>query len=144
MEKVWDLYIPNKEGKVSLYRLELLYDAVRFTRISIFHRRVEETKKTDKITKTYAYGFDYGSGNLMSVSVHKGDFTNPRFCWADSRDAQFDGDEIPGTHYLRAKGYVQKIRDFLVDEKEKSSTYKEKDKIDRFLSPLEKVLEDEE
>lgn len=143
MPELFDLHIPNKEGRKALFRLELLIRGIGPSQISIYHRRVEKDKsQKDKfMVKTYAFCFAYGSGKLTYASSHKGDFTKPNFRWSDSRDKEFEGDDIPGDSYLQALGYVRKICGYLREEKEKVSTYKERDKCERFLSPLERMLD---
>jgi len=145
MPESWDLFIPNKEGKKALYRLEILMGSIAPTTISIYHRRVVQKKKKNRAgtsfaSETYAFCFEYRSGNLVYVSLHNGDFANPHFRWADTRDKQFEGDNIPSTFYPQALGYIEKICDYLREKKEKAVTYKEKEKCERFLSPLERIL----
>lgn len=138
-----DVYVPNKEGKKALYRLELLLGNTGPTQISIYHRRTEERKtKTAMIrsVKTYGFGFDCGTGILTYASIHTGDFTEPQFRWAETREEEYEEEKIPGVCYLQAIRYVERIYGSLTEEKEKSTTYKEKDKYARFLSPLERIL----
>lgn len=140
MPESLDLLIANKEGKKALYRLELLAGSAGLTTISIYHRRVEGKDRNKLVVKSYGFCFNHDSRELVYVSVHRGDFTNPHFRWSDTRDEQFEGEDIPGTFYMQALGYLEKICDYLREEKENAATCKEKDKYERFLSPLEKML----
>ena len=145
MPESWDLFIPNKEGKKTHYRLEILMGSIAPTTISIYHLRVVQKQKKSgtgviSAPETYAFCFEYQTGKLVYVSLHAGNFANPHFRWADTRDKQFEGDDIPGTFYLQALGYVEKICDYLQEEKENAASYKEREKCERFLSPLERML----
>ncbi|HLC77561.1 MAG TPA: hypothetical protein VJH92_00360 [Candidatus Nanoarchaeia archaeon] len=143
MPDIFDLYIPNKDGKKSLYRLELLGDGIGSTILSLYHRRIEERKaKSGKVrqVRTYGFCFECETGKLTYASVHTGDFTKPHFRWLDSREEQFEAEKIPGVCYIQAVRYVERVCAFLDDEKEKASTYKERDRCELFLSPLEKIL----
>ncbi len=144
MPEILDLHIPNKEGKKSLYRLEILGGGVGVTIFSLYHRRVEEKKaksgEAKKQIRTYGFCFECTTGKLAYASIHAGDFTRAGFRWSDSREEQFEDEKIPGVIYLQAVKYAERVYDFLEEEQEKASTYKEKERYDRFLSPLEKIL----
>ncbi|MEK6939531.1 MAG: hypothetical protein AABX31_02280 [Nanoarchaeota archaeon] len=145
MPETLDLQIPNKEGsRKALYRLELLRGDITPTQLSIYHLRIEEKKTKAAMVrqvKTYGFCFECGTGKLTYVSIHKGDFTKPSFRWFDTRDEQFEEEQIPGVVYLQAIKYAELAYAFLQDEEEKASTYKEKERYGRFLSPLETILD---
>ena len=91
--------------------------------------------------KSYAYCFEYSAGKLEYFSLHDGDFTEEGFRWSEQRELQFEERNIPDSYHLQALGHVEKILNHLLTEKEKAVTYEKRDKCERFLSPLERILE---
>ncbi len=144
MRGILDFYISNKEDKNAPYRLELLTGGeVGYKTLSLFHCRTEERGNKRRIVrkvKTYGFCFECGTGKLTYASVHTGDFTEPDFRWLETREREYEEDNIPGECYLQGVNYAEKVFNFLKDKKENASTYKEKDRFDLFLSPLEKIL----
>ncbi len=141
MPKILDLNIPNKENKTSPYRLELLVCGAKT--LSLYHCRTEKRMKKRGImreVKTYGFCFECGTGKLTYASVHAGDFTEPDFRWLGTRKREYEDDNIPGECYLQGIKYAEKVFNFLKDKKENASTYKERDRLDLFLSPLEQIL----
>ena len=141
MPEILDIDIPNKEDKTSPYRLELLIGGVKT--LSLYHCRTEERMNKWGVVrkvKTYGFCFECGTGKLTYASIHAGDFTEPDFRWLETRKREYEVDEIPGECYLQGIRYAERVFKELRKKKENASTYKEKDRFDLFLSPLEKIL----
>jgi len=144
MPEIENLLIPNKEGKESPYRLEILVAGSVPTTFSLYYRRVEEKKNNQTIvrsTKTYAFCFNHPTGRMIYSSLHRGDFTNPQFRWSENREVQFEENMIPGDYYLKARGAVKKAYEFLIVKKKDALSWKERDRYDLFLTPLKKILD---
>lgn len=143
MPEKWDLYIPNREGKISHFRLEILIGSIHPTMLSMYYMRTEQRTVDTGFRKqvmSYAFCFEYTSGNLVYVSFHNGNFSDCQFRWAESREEQYEHD-IPHLWSLQAIGSAKKVCNHLHTEKERVVTAKEKDKCDRFAAPLETFLE---
>ncbi|MEK6905380.1 MAG: hypothetical protein AABX24_03175 [Nanoarchaeota archaeon] len=141
MPEILDINIPNKGDKTSPYRLELLVGGVKM--LSLYHCRTEDRMNKWGVVrkvKTYGFCFECGTGKLNYASIHAGDFTKPDFRWLDTRKKEYEEDNIPGECYLQGVKYAERVFNFLKDKKENASSYKEKDRFDLFLSPLEKIL----
>ena len=93
--------------------------------------------------KTFAYCFEYRTGNLHYHSSHLGDFTKPDFRWSETRKQEFQREEITPNHRMYARNAARSVYMEVKYEKENALTLKEKEKYSRFLSPLEKILADD-
>ncbi|MEK6863358.1 MAG: hypothetical protein AABW53_01540 [Nanoarchaeota archaeon] len=166
MPETWDIWLPYKEGKESLCRMELLCRDASPTLFSIYHRRFdyEELKpgpKSEKYLKqnpaaeihvwegksylarnvrSYALNFEYATGKLLYFARCGGDFSRTGFRWSEQLQMEFEGPNITA-HHTNAKALARGLVRLLKEGKLEAATIRERERHRRFLSPLEKILE---
>jgi hypothetical protein len=137
-----------------LYRLDLMLDSHNNPKmLQIYHRDIQykrrKGRKNSKARRSYlrdgiktrVYDFSCSGNILTEVAIYMGDFTSPSFRWSERLIEEFKGVDIYERHQQRAFAAARKIDKFLKSQKSKSSTIKEKDHYDLFISPLEKIID---
>ncbi len=149
MPEELEFYIPVDENQDSVYKLELLFNDRGFPSTFSIYQCLEKRKKVKSgeevvwFLKTFAYCFEYRTGNLQYHSSHLGDFTKPDFRWSDPGREEFEEEEITSKHRMDARNAARSVYMEVKYDKENASTLREREKYDRFLSPLDKILADE-
>ena len=90
--------------------------------------------------QSYAYNFEYNTGELLYFARRPGDFSKAEFRWSDPPQVTFEGPDITTHHLRNAKAIAKELNFFLEDGRQKAVLLKERERYGRFLSPLEKIL----
>jgi len=115
------------------------------------HYRDTKYKKTDGDaeptrnmlveTVTRAYEFSCETGELVTHSVHRGDFTAAGFRWNRSRTENYPTDgNLSYSKWRTAYRIAHKLRGKLVEDRGNSTDSREQEKLDHLLLSLKEVV----